>query len=129
MPTRTEILRLVAASNLDRDRDRDREDASIAFSALARDEAYARDEPPLILRYMIDCSAPLPSPGPGGAAEGDGGDDEHSSLAAGSGAVQNSEAIEFAEYLSRAILFVDVWVGTPACMLGCLDRAEYDVYV
>ena len=111
MPTRTEILRLVGASNLDMDRDGGlHSDASTSFSALARDEAYARDEPPLMLRYMIDCSTPLPSPVPGRSGADDGDDGDQSSLGAGFGAVQNSEAIEFAEYLARAILFVDVWV-------------------
>ena len=111
MPTRTEILRLVGASNLDKDRDGGlHSDASSSFSALARDEAYARDEAPLMLRYMIDCSAPLPSPVPGRSGADDGDDGDQSSLGAGFGAVQNSEAIEFVEYLARAILFVDVWV-------------------
>jgi hypothetical protein len=93
MPTRTEILRLVAADN--------REKATgPQFCVLARDEAYARDDPPLVLRYMID----------GSAMQNSSSNSPSSS--------QSLEAIEFAEYLLRESLYVDVWDAESALHIG-----------
>lgn len=76
MPTRTEVMRLLPAD-------------SGQLSVLARDEAHARDEAPLSLRFSIDCSSVSPN-----------------------------EAKEFAEYLAKATLFVDVWDADSLLLLG-----------
>jgi len=75
-PTRTEPMRLLPA------------DVG-QVSVLARDEAHARDEIPLALRYTID-----------------------------SGAATPTEAIEFAEYLANGTLYVDVWDADSLILLG-----------
>jgi len=75
-PTRTELLRLLPADEGQ-------------LCVLARDDAHARDEPPLSLRYVIDCSRISPT-----------------------------EGEEFAEYLAHKMLFVDVWDADSLMMLG-----------
>lgn len=75
-PTRTEPMRLLPAD-------------IGQVSVLARDEAHARDEIPLALRYIID-----------------------------SGAASPTEAIEFAEYLANRTLYIDVWDADSLILLG-----------
>ena len=76
MPTRTEVMRLIPA-----------DDGQICV--LARDEAYARDDPPLSLRYLIDCSTASPH-----------------------------EAIEFAEYLATCSLYIDIFDADSLLHIG-----------
>ena len=97
MPTRTEILRLVQS-----DRNEKGKSSTLELSVLTRDDAFARNEPPLILRYIVDCS-PTTAPNIPHAAPA---------------AVQSTEAIEFAEYLSREALYVDVWDADSLMLLG-----------
>jgi hypothetical protein len=74
--TRTEVMRLLPAERG-------------GVSVLCRAEAHARDEAPLSLRYLVDCSDGSPT-----------------------------EAFEFAEYLSRSALFVDVWDADSLMLIG-----------
>lgn len=74
--TTTEILRLLPA-------DADQ------INILVRELANARNEPPLSLRYDIDCSMICPT-----------------------------ERREFAEYLSKCTLYVDVWDADSLLILG-----------
>ena len=76
MPTRTEVMRLIPADNGQ-------------ICVLARDEAYARDDPPLLLRYLIDCSTASPH-----------------------------EAVEFAEYLATCSLYIDVFDADSLLHIG-----------
>ncbi|KAJ1442329.1 hypothetical protein B484DRAFT_442214 [Ochromonadaceae sp. CCMP2298] len=76
MPTRTEVMRLLPAE-------------PGQLCVLARDEAYAREETPLTLRFLIDCSTASPN-----------------------------EAAEFAEYLAGSALYVDVWDANSLLHLG-----------
>jgi hypothetical protein len=76
MPTRTEVMRLLPAE-------------AGELSVLARDEAHVRDEPPLTLRFFVDCSTASPN-----------------------------EATEFAEYLAHSSLYVDVWDADSLLHLG-----------
>jgi len=75
MPTRTEVMRLVPTST--------------GVCVLLRDEAYARDEVPLTLRYMIDTSN-----------------------------ASFNEGIEFAEYLAHTSLYIDVWDANTLLHIG-----------
>ena len=75
-PTRTEVMKLLPADEG-------------KMNVLARDDAYARNEPPLSLRYMIDTST--------------------SSV---------TEPIEFAHYLANKTLHVDVWDSDSLLLLG-----------
>ena len=74
--TRTEVMRLLPAERG-------------GVSVLCRAEASARDEAPLALRHLVDCSDGSPT-----------------------------EAFEFAEYLARSALFVDVWDGDSLMLIG-----------
>lgn len=74
-PTRTEIMRLLPSNNA-------------STSLLARDEAYAQDEAPLALRYMVDCS------------------------------LSPTEAFEFTEYLAHQTLYIEVWDSDSTILLG-----------
>lgn len=76
MATRTEIMRLLPAE-------------PGQLCVLARDEAYARDETPLTLRFLVDCSTASPN-----------------------------EAVEFAEYMAHCSLYVDVWDADSLLHLG-----------
>lgn len=76
MATRTEPMRLLPAERGE-------------VCVLARDEAHARDEAPLALRYIIDCSSSSPT-----------------------------EGLEFAEYLAHSTLFIDVWDADSMILLG-----------
>lgn len=58
-------------------------------SVLARTEAGASDQTPLALRYRIDCSVKSPL-----------------------------EGVEFAEYLAKSILYVDVWDADSLLLIG-----------
>ena len=75
-PTRTESMRLLPA------------DAG-QLNILCRDESHARDEAPLALRYLIDCSDSSPT-----------------------------EGLDFAEYMSQQFLSVDVWDSDSLLLLG-----------
>ena len=75
-PTRTESMRLLPAPAGD-------------VSVLAREEARTRDETPLMLRYVIDCSTGSPT-----------------------------ESFEFAEYLAKSNLCVEVWDADASLLLG-----------
>lgn len=75
-PTRTELLKLLSP-----------DDGRLCV--LARDDSFHRNEPPLALRHVVDCS-------------------EGSSI----------EALEFAEYLAHKVLYVDVWDSDSLIMLG-----------
>jgi hypothetical protein len=59
------------------------------MNVLCRDDPHSRDEQPLALRFEIDCSATSPL-----------------------------EGIEFAEYLARGTLQVDVWDADSLLLLG-----------
>ena len=61
------------------------------LSVLARDDAKSRDETPLAVRFHIDCSLVSPT-----------------------------EAVEFAEYLARSTLFIEVWDADSLLLLGQL---------
>ena len=74
--TRTELLKLLPADEG-------------KLCVLARDDAYARNEPPLALRYVVDTSTS-----------------------------SNTEATEFAEYLAAKTLHVDVWDSDSLMLLG-----------
>lgn len=76
MPTRSEVMRLIPSDNGQ-------------ICVLARDEAYARDDPPLSLRYLIDCSTASPY-----------------------------EAVEFAEYLATCSLYIDVFDADSLLHIG-----------
>jgi hypothetical protein len=76
MPTRTEIMRLLPSQPGE-------------LSVLARDDPLARDEPPLTLRYFVDCST-----------------------------ASANEGHEFAEYLAHCSLYVDVWDADSLLHLG-----------
>ena len=76
LPTRTEAMRLLPS---------DRGQACV----FARDEAHSRDETPLALRYIVDCSQSSPT-----------------------------EAYEFAEYLAHSTLFIDVWDTDSLLLVG-----------
>ena len=78
MPTRTEPMRLLPA---------DKGQACV----LARDEAHVREEAPLALRYVIDCSSSSPI-----------------------------ESTEFAEYLAHSTLYVDAWDADSLLLLGTI---------
>jgi hypothetical protein len=58
---------------------------------LSRDESHARDEAPLALRYIVDCSQSSPT-----------------------------EALEFAEYMSHSNLYVDVWDADSLMLIGVI---------
>jgi hypothetical protein len=75
-PTRTEVSRLLSS-------DRGQ------LSVLCRDDAHARDEAPLALRYLIDCSDASPN-----------------------------EGHDFAEYMARCSLFVDIWDADSLLLIG-----------
>jgi Ca2+-binding EF-hand superfamily protein len=75
-PTRTELLKLLSP-----------DDGRLCV--LARDDSFHRNEPPLALRHVVDCS-------------------EGSSI----------EVLEFAEYLAHKVLYVDVWDSDSLIMLG-----------
>ena len=75
-PTRTESMRLLPAS-------------AGEVNVLAREEARTRDETPLMLRYVIDCSTGSPT-----------------------------ESYEFAEYLAKSNLCVEVWDADASLLLG-----------
>jgi len=74
--TRTEIMRLLSADHG-------------GVSVLCRAEAHARDEAPLALRHIVDCSDGSPT-----------------------------EAYDFAEYLAHGALFIDVWDADSLMLLG-----------
>jgi Ca2+-binding EF-hand superfamily protein len=76
LPTRTEPMRLLPS---------ERGQACV----FARDEAHSRDETPLALRYIVDCSQSSPT-----------------------------EAHEFAEYLAHSTLFIDVWDTDSLLLVG-----------
>jgi hypothetical protein len=75
-PTRTEVMRLLSSDQGQ-------------LSVLCREEAHARDEAPLSLRYLIDCADASPM-----------------------------EAFEFADYLAYRSLFVDIWDADSLMLLG-----------
>lgn len=75
-PSRTEVMRLLSS---------DKGQPSV----LCREDARTRDEAPLSLRYLIDCSDASPT-----------------------------EAFEFAEYMAYNSLFVDVWDANSLMLLG-----------
>jgi len=75
-PTRTEVMKLLPADDG-------------KMHVLARDDAYARNEPPLSLRYIVDTST--------------------SSV---------TEPVEFAQYLANKNLHVDVWDSDSLMLLG-----------
>ena len=75
-PTRTEVMKLLPADDG-------------KMHVLARDDAYARNEPPLSLRYIVDTST--------------------SSV---------TEPVEFAQYLANKILHIDVWDSDSLMLLG-----------
>lgn len=75
-PTRTEVMRLLSSDKGQ-------------VSVLCRDQAHVRDEAPLSLRYLIDCSDASPT-----------------------------EAFEFAEYMAHTSLFVDIWDANSLMLLG-----------
>lgn len=75
-PTRTEALRLLTA------------DAG-EVSVLVRDDPNVRNEPPLTLRFVIDCSRSSPF-----------------------------EAIEFTDYLAHKSLYVDMWDADSLLHIG-----------
>lgn len=58
---------------------------------LSRDEAHARDDTPLALRYIVDCSQS-----------------------------SSTEALEFAEYMSHSSLYVDVWDADSLMLIGTI---------
>ena len=60
-------------------------------SVFTRDDVSARDEAPLAIRFHIDCSLVSPT-----------------------------EALEFAEYLSKGNLFVEVWDADALLLLGVM---------
>ena len=74
--TRTEVMRLLPSERG-------------GVSVLCRAEAHARDEAPLSLRYLVDCSDGSPT-----------------------------EAFEFADYLAHSSLFVDVWDADSLMLIG-----------
>eukprot|EP01038_Epipyxis_sp_PR26KG_P004534 gene4534-6404_t len=76
MPTRTEVMRVLPASPGE-------------MCVLCREEAYAHDETPLALRFIIDCFSASPS-----------------------------EPYLFSEYVSKTILYVDVWDAEGLMLLG-----------
>ena len=75
-PTRTEVMRLLPADKGQ-------------LCVLVRDDSHTRDEPPLALRYVIDCSTCSPT-----------------------------EPAEFAEYLAHQVLLIDVWDADSLMLLG-----------
>jgi hypothetical protein len=75
-PSRTEVMRLLPSEKGQP-------------SVLCREDARTRDEAPLSLRYLIDCSDTSPT-----------------------------EAVEFAEYMAYHSLFVDVWDANSLMLLG-----------
>lgn len=78
-PTRSEVLKLVPASPGE-------------MAVLVREEATSsRNESPLILQHMVDCSC-----------------------------VSSTEKFEFADYLAHKILFVDVWDADSLLQLGTI---------
>ena len=79
MPTRTEAMRVVPNGT------------NGGLCVLLRDEAHARDEVPLTLRYMIDTSS-----------------------------ASFNEAIEFAEYLAHTSLYIDVWDANTLLHIGVM---------
>lgn len=74
--TRTEVLRLLPTDHG-------------RLNVLLRDESYARDEIPLVLRYVIDCSNISPT-----------------------------EIYEFVDYLAYSTLFIDVWDADSLMIIG-----------
>ncbi len=76
LPTKTEVMRLVQA----------RAGESCVF---VREDPGAREDTPLSLRFMIDCSSACPN-----------------------------EAIEFAEYLGHCALYVDLWDADSLLLIG-----------
>ena len=75
-PTRTEVSRLLSSDKGQ-------------LSVLCRDDAHARDEAPLALRYLIDCSDASPN-----------------------------EGHDFAEYMAKHSLFVDIWDADSLLLIG-----------
>ena len=75
-PTRTEVMRLLPSDKGQ-------------VSVLCRDDAHARDEAPLALRYLVDCSDSSPT-----------------------------EGYDFAEYMAKHSLFIDVWDSDSLLLLG-----------
>jgi hypothetical protein len=75
-PTRTEPLRLLNAEPGE-------------VNVFVRDDPQVRDQPPMVLRYIIDCSRSTPL-----------------------------EAFEFAEYLAQKSLYVDLWDADGLLHLG-----------
>jgi len=75
-PTRTEVMRLLPADKGQ-------------LCVLVRDESQTRDEPPLSLRYVVDCSTCSPT-----------------------------EPAEFAEYLASKSLLIDVWDADSLILIG-----------
>ena len=74
--TRTEVMRLLPADKGQ-------------LCVLVRDEAHTRDEPPLSLRYVVDCSLCSPT-----------------------------EPAEFSEYLASKSLLIDVWDADSLILIG-----------
>lgn len=79
LATRTEAMRVVPNGT------------NAGLCVLLRDEAHARDEVPLTLRYMIDTSS-----------------------------ASFNEAIEFAEYLAHDSLYIDVWDANTLLHIGVM---------
>ena len=75
-PTRTEVMRLLSSDKGQ-------------VSVLCRDDAHARDEAPLALRYIVDCSDSSPT-----------------------------EGFDFAEYMAKHSLYIDVWDSDSLLLLG-----------
>ena len=75
-PTRTEVSRLLSSDKGQ-------------LSVLCRDDAHARDDAPLALRYLIDCSDASPN-----------------------------EGHDFAEYMAKHSLFVDIWDADSLLLIG-----------
>lgn len=108
-PTRTERLKLASRNSEDSKVDRGVQAANDASRLLVRERSdrsrRSEDEPPLILKFAVDCSTGAPN-----------------------------EATFFAEYLATKVLHVDVWdadsrlhVGTAAVPLDRLLRQRAPV--
>lgn len=74
--TRTELLKLLPPDEQ-------------RLSVFAREDSFHRNEPPLTLRHVIDCSDQT-----------------------------TTEGIEFAEYLAYSILYIDVWDADSLILIG-----------
>lgn len=76
--TRTESLKLLPANGKE-------------VNVLVRDNPQARDEPPLTLRFIVDCSKLSPM-----------------------------EGVEFSEYLAHKSLYIDVWDADALMQIGTI---------